>query len=186
MPAIDPPAPPSEQTHCVPFVVRALALMLGLHALYYYPYEAGSFAHALIDAFLRMQAAGSAALIRLFDGEVSLQGTIISGRFPLEIVRSCSSLDAQALFAATVLAFPARIPMKVLGLAAGSVALSALNMVRIASLYFIGADMPDIFDEARDELLPLALVVMACMCFGAWVRWALAQEQAVARAEVSY
>ena len=125
-------------------------------------------------------------MIRLFDGEVSLQGTFISGRFPLEIVRSSSSLDAQALFAATVLAFPARASMKVLGLAAGSVALTTLNMVRIASLYFIGAEMPDIFDDAHEELFPLALVIMACVCFGAWVRWALAQEQATARAEVSY
>jgi len=145
--------------------------MLILYGLYYYPYPTGSAPHAWLDAFLALQARGAGALIRLFDEGAVVSGSRILGRFPLEIVRSCSSLDAQALYAATVLAFPARIPSKLLGLALGGVVLTALNMARIASLYFIGAGAPSVFDAAHEELFPLMLIGIACACFAVWAHW---------------
>jgi exosortase family protein XrtM len=128
--------------------------------------------------FLALQARGAGALIRPFDDGAIVSGTKILGRFPLEIVRSCSSLDAQALYAATVLAFPARITGKLLGLALGIVVLTVLNMARIASLYFIGAGAPSVFDAAHEELLPFVLIAVACACFTAWAHWALRGERA--------
>ena len=100
-----------------------------------------------------------------------MQGAVILGAFSLEVVRSCSSLDAQALYAATVLASPARWPTKLLGIGLGLAALTALNVGRIASLYFVGAHAPRSFDAVHEELFPLLLIVAACACFVAWLAW---------------
>lgn len=51
----------------------------------------------------------------LFDPAVLVKGPLIIGRFPLRIVMECTALDAQALFAAFVLAFRARWPQKLCG-----------------------------------------------------------------------
>lgn len=153
------------------FVLRAAALMLLLYGLYYYPYPVGSWPDELIQGYLRAQARGAAALIRWFDDGVAARGTTIAGPFPLEVVRTCSSLDAQALYAAAVVAFPSRWRAKLLGLLIGFVVLTALNMIRIASLYAIGANAPNAFDAVHEELFPLVLVLIACSCFAAWARW---------------
>jgi exosortase family protein XrtM len=153
------------------FLVTAVVLMGVLYGAYYYPYDAGSLVTRAIDVYLRLQAAGAGALIRIFDPAVDVSATLISGRFPIQIVKSCSSLDAQALFAATVLAFPARPWTKLVGLLAGVSALTALNLVRIASLYFVGVYAPSSFDSVHEELLPLLLVACACAAFAFWARW---------------
>jgi exosortase/archaeosortase family protein len=164
------------------FVARAAGLMLALYGLYYFPYASDGLAHRLIAAFLETQALGAGALVRLLDASAGVQGAIISGAFPLEVVRSCSSLDAQALYAATVLAFPAGWQAKLLGIAFGFATLTSLNVLRIASLYFVGAHARHAFDAVHEELFPLLLIAAACLCFAAWhacsARWS---ESRVAR-----
>jgi exosortase family protein XrtM len=161
-------------------LIRAIALMALLYGVYYYSYDAESWAGRAIDAYLRLQALAAGALIALFDRSASAAGTLISGRFPIQIVKSCSSLDAQALYVASVIALPASIIRKVLGVMAGVVALTAVNLARIASLYFVGALVPAWFDAVHEEILPLVLVVCACAMFLVWMRWARASASATA------
>jgi len=59
----------------------------------------------------------------------------------------------------------------VMGPLAFGVVLTALNMARIASLYFIGAGAPSVFDAAHEELFPLMLIGIACACFAVWAHW---------------
>lgn len=156
--------------------------MLALYGLYYFPYPSDGLAHRLIAVFLETQALSAGALVQLFDAHAGVQGAIISGAFPLEVVRSCSSLDSQALYAATVLAFPASRRAKLLGIAFGFAALTSLNVLRIASLYFVGAHAPQAFDTVHEELFPLLLVAAACVCFAAWHAWSVrGSESRVAR-----
>jgi exosortase/archaeosortase family protein len=154
------------------FLITAVVLMCLLYGAYYYPYAADSGMNRAIEAYLRLQTWAAGALIGLFDPAVHVRDTLIEGRFPLQIVKSCSSLDAQALFVATVLAFPARAWTKALGLLAGVLALTALNLTRIAGLYFVGIHAPASFDSIHEEFLPLLLVAFACAAFALWARWA--------------
>jgi exosortase/archaeosortase family protein len=167
--------PAAPATRGLPFLARAATWMIALYGLYYFPYAKGGTAQRFIAAFLELQARGAGALIRLFDAHAGVQGAVISGAFPLEVVRSCSSLDAQALYAATVLAFPAGSRARLLGIALGALALTALNMLRIAGLYFVGAHAPHAFDAVHEELFPLVLIAAACACLAAWLagsaRW---------------
>jgi exosortase/archaeosortase family protein len=167
--------PTASSARSLAFLARAAAWMIVLYGLYYFPYANGGTAQQLISAFLELQALGAGSVIRLFDAHAGVQGAVISGAFPLEVVRSCSSLDAQALYIATVLAFPAGRRAKLLGIALGAVALTTLNVLRIASLYFVGAHAPHAFDAVHEELFPFVLIAAACGCFAAWLagsaRW---------------
>src|SRR5262249_19012386 len=134
------------------YLAKALLLMAVLQGLYLYPYAEGSRVARWINAYLHWQTLGAGALIGLFDAHVSVLGTEIRGRFFLRIVKSCSSLDAQALYVASVLAFPAHGSARALGVVIGVAGLTALNLARIAALYFIGAHAPASFDAIHEEL----------------------------------
>jgi len=143
--------------------------MLPLHGAYAYPYALGSTPARFFAAYVSLQAQLVAALVALFDPSARLDGTTVSGSFGLEIIRDCSSLDVQALLAAALLASPLRWRSRLLGLGVGLLFLNLANVARIAALYAIGAHLPAAFDTAHEELMPLALVVLACGFFAFWV-----------------
>jgi len=153
------------------FVLKAVLWMLLLCTLFYYPYAPDSWPSQAIDAYLCLIAQASGWLIARFGQDVSVVGTSIAGVFPLQIVKTCSALDAQALYAAAALAFPASPARKALGLALGVTALTALNLARIVCLYLVGVHAPLRFDTIHEDWLPGALVLVACLTFAGWARW---------------
>lgn len=149
--------------------------MLLLGVAFYYPYVQGSCPERALHAYLRLIAQASGWLIARLEPGVRVDGTIIGGAFPLEIVKTCSALDAQALYVAAALAFPARRLRKLLGLVLGVALLTLLNVARIACLYFVGVHAPLRFDAVHEEWLPALLVLAACLCFAGWARWVVHQ-----------
>jgi exosortase/archaeosortase family protein len=145
--------------------------MVLLNLAYFYPHAPNGTIEMVIDRYLQLQTHGASALIRLFDASASASGTLIHGRFLLRIVKSCSSLDAQALYIACVIAFPTKRWKRVVGSTVGAVGLTALNMARIAALYFVGALAPEAFDLIHEEVFPALLVGCACCGFALWVLW---------------
>jgi len=87
-------------------------------------------------------------------------------------------MDANLLFVAAVLAFPAargapaRVWRRKLTAAlVGVAAITALNLARICSLYAIGIFFPSAFDLWHVELWPLLLIVAAAALFVAAARY---------------
>jgi exosortase H (IPTLxxWG-CTERM-specific) len=150
-----------------------LALMLLFYGAYYYPYGAGSIPDQAIASYVSLQARVAATVISAFDAGARLDGTIVSGAFALEVIKDCSSLDAQALFGAAVLGFPSRWTEKLIGLGAGLLLLNMANIARIAGLYAVGMWFPAVFDSVHEELMPLVLIAVACGFFASWAIWAL-------------
>lgn len=146
--------------------------MAALYALYYFPYPAHSLPERALEAGLALQARMVGAVLGAFGVPVQVQGTVIEGAFALAIIKDCSSLDVQALFAGAVLAFPARIADKLLGLAGGLLLLNVANIARITGLYFVGARFPGSFGLVHEELLPLLLIALAVLAFAGWVELA--------------
>jgi exosortase/archaeosortase family protein len=166
---------PSAATPLLPsgrFLSRAALWMVVGSAVYHYPHDEHGWIARAIHAYLCWQAQGAGALLELFDGAVQVRDTLITGRFPLRIVRSCSALDVQALFAASVSAFPAPLWRRASGLLAGALALTALNVGRIAGLYWVGVQAPGSFETFHEEVFPLALIAAAVAGFAGWTRWA--------------
>jgi exosortase/archaeosortase family protein len=159
------------------YLLVTVTLMALLYGVYYYPYADDGFAGRLLDAYLRLQTAVAARFIWIFDPTTQAVGTSISGRFPIRIVKDCSSLDAQALLMGAVLAFPVRWGSRLIGVIAGSLALNTFNLARIAALYFVGVHRPREFDTIHEEVMPLLLIVAAACLFIVWAGWAQSRER---------
>jgi exosortase/archaeosortase family protein len=153
------------------YLVRALALGGLAYAALYFPYPPGSFPVRALAWYLRQVARASGALVWLFDRQVFTSGDLVEGAFSLRIVLDCAALDAQALFAAAVLAFPARWWRRALGLLVGSALLALVNVGRIVLLYAAGIWWPDAFHILHEEILQLAIVLTAVCSFLAWIVW---------------
>jgi exosortase/archaeosortase family protein len=154
------------------FLGGTLLLMLLFYAALYQPYAEDSLPGRCLVTYLEFVAHGSATLLGWLGETVSVEGTTVGGRFPFVVVLDCAALDAQALFAAAVLAFPACLRDKLLGLGAGLLAIAGINIARLVLLYFAGARSLRLFQVLHEEVLVLLVILSVCGLFAAWARWA--------------
>jgi exosortase/archaeosortase family protein len=155
--------------HALRFALWAALLL----ALLYAPYPADSLIVQLLAGYVALVARASAALLALGDPGVRLvDEVLITGRFPLQIVLDCTALDVQALYLAAVLSAPLRWSVKLAGALAGCAALSAINLARIALLYWIGVYAPAHFDLLHEDVFTFGLLACACGCFWTFTRLA--------------
>jgi exosortase family protein XrtM len=154
------------------FVALALGLTGVFYGILYLGHSSESLIGQAMAGYLGWLARACGRLIGAFDHTVTVQGRSLGGRFPLEIVLDCGAFDVQAIFAAAVLAFPARWQRRAAGLAGGLAALTAFNLLRISSLYFVGALAPGWFHTMHEEVFQIAIVVVACLLFAFWAMWA--------------
>jgi exosortase/archaeosortase family protein len=157
-PLTDSCEPDERWLHQRRFLVRAVVLMLLLYGVYYYPYAEGSALYNAIRAYL-------AFLTRLVGLSLSALGEAI------RVEGTQVSLDAQALYVAAVLAFPAKAFAKMRGLVFGIAVLTLLNVLRIVALFYVGLLAQGAFERIHEELMPLLLVAAACLLFLTWTRW---------------
>jgi exosortase/archaeosortase family protein len=140
-----------------------------LFSIYSFPYPEGSLGQRWSDGYLRAYSHLAGGVLATFEPHVSVSGQNIMGRYPLRIVRGCDAVDAQILLMAAVLAshlYSWR--WRIAGALAGFVVLTAANVLRICSLYYVGLLRPAYFDFCHHELWPLLLIVLAA---GAFVWW---------------
>ena len=112
---------------------------------------------------LLLQASGLPAIAR---GEfLSLDS------FNVEIVPECTALYLAILFGSFVLAYPATVGKKVLGLAGGSALLFLVNAARISTVVYVGRFFPAIFHILHAYLGQILMMLLVLgLCLG-WVRW---------------
>ena len=150
------------------FLVRAAVLMAAFYSVLYYSYGDASLPARVLVRYLGFLARVSGGVVALFDSSVRVDGVFILGRRPLRIVLDCAALDALALFAATVLAFPASARVKLIGFAAGGAISWGFNVMRIGLLYVAGVKWPRLFDVLHEDVMALSLVLVSVGCFAVW------------------
>jgi exosortase family protein XrtM len=89
----------------------------------------------------------------------------------INVLNGCEGSDVLMLLASALLAAPAPWRDKLLGLAAGTAFVFALNQVRVLALYFALRDHRAWFGLLHGLIAPLAVVVLVATFFLAWVRW---------------
>lgn len=153
------------------FGATAMSLMAAFYAAVYYPYAETSLPGRWLAAYVVLQAQVCGAVLHLLDGNVSVEGVLIRGAFPLAIVLDCAAPDTMALFAAATLAFPATIGRKLTGLVAGLAAIAVVNIGRITFLYVVGVRWPHLFGVMHEEILQIVLVLTVACCFVLYASW---------------
>jgi exosortase H (IPTLxxWG-CTERM-specific) len=145
-----------------------------LLTLYSFPYAEHGIREDWFARYLAVYARLAGLVLRIFDSHVRVVGNDIVGRTSLTVAKNCDAMDVSLLFAAAVVAFPARWSRRLVGIAAGVAALTIVNVLRIASLYFVDLRWHSAFETIHAEVWPLAIVVFAAATFLAWSRWAQA------------
>lgn len=160
------------------FALRFVCAAAVLFTVYTFPYREVGLSEAWFERYLAAYARAAGLVLAWLErmvgagAQVHVQGAVITGRYPLEIVKNCDAMEVNVLFAAAVLAFPASLRQRAWGLGLGLPALVALNVLRICTLYFIGVHAPSRFETFHVEVWPLCLVIATTLLFLAYTRWA--------------
>jgi len=118
-------------------------------------------------------AIASTSLIQLFDATVVVNGPTIastSNGFAVTILAGCNGVEAMIVLVAGMLAYPAPWKHRIAGLVAGTVAIQALNLVRIATLFYIGQWNREVFEWAHLYVWPVLIMIDALVVWLVWLR----------------
>jgi len=89
----------------------------------------------------------------------------------IEIVAGCNGVEAVLILISAVLAFPSPWRYKLLGVGVGFVAIQALNLVRIISLYYLLLWNRVWFDWFHLYLWQALIILDALVFWLVWLRW---------------
>jgi len=123
-----------------------------------------------IEPFTGGIARLSGAVLNLLGQHVALRGTVIQGpHFAVNIRNGCNGVEAMLIFISAVLAFPASWRSRFAGLTLGILAIQAVNLVRVVSLYLTGAYLPRFFDASHTVIWQSVVILCGVLL---WVFWA--------------
>jgi exosortase H (IPTLxxWG-CTERM-specific) len=116
----------------------------------------------------------SAFLIKLFDKDVVSYGVIIqsqSNGFAVQIAPGCDGIEAVIILVSAIVAFPSPWKHKLVGIAVGFVAIQALNLVRIISLFYLGQWNQTWFEWFHLYLWQALIILDALAVWLIWLRY---------------
>jgi exosortase/archaeosortase family protein len=124
-----------------------------------------------MDPLLRFNAQATGFLANAIGISVEVSGNqVLSDTIAFQIVAECTSLAPFAIFVAAIIAYPATPLRKIQGILLGFVALSAVNLVRITSLLYIGTTFHEALDVAHLLVWQSVMVIISVMFWLVWIR----------------
>jgi exosortase H (IPTLxxWG-CTERM-specific) len=148
--------------------VALLALSFGAELT---PWAQAWFVTPWTDAVARV----SGALMRVFDAQVTTTGNVISSSasaFAVSIESGCNGVEATLVLVAAMLAFPADWKHRARGIVIGAVAVQALNILRVVSLFYLGQWNRDVFEWAHLYVWQALIMLDVLIVWVIWVRLA--------------
>ncbi len=149
------------------------ALVVPFNIYYYASFSKSN----TFDAYLRLNAGASAAIIRALGTPAVAQGKILSSPrgASLSIAQGCDAIQPATLFLCAVLASPVRFRRMLPGLILGTGLLLVLNLVRVMTLFYTQIHFPRAFQFMHIEFWQTLFIILALLF---WVIWAVrAQRQ---------
>ena len=153
------------------FIV-VLAVLFGIEKLN--PVQA-----ALVHPWTSFLAWFSAQLMTFFDADVLSYGRVIqsqSSGFGVLIEAGCNGVEAVLILIAGMVAFPAPLRLRLLGIAIGCLAVQGVNVIRVISLYYLGNWDKEVFEFAHLYLWQALIMLDVLVVWLLWVR-AVARHQ---------
>jgi exosortase H (IPTLxxWG-CTERM-specific) len=146
-----------------------LARFIGLLVLFYIIVASNPVNDHVIVPFTSAIASTSGAFLRAVGEPVTVAGTVIrSPGFSVNIENGCNGVETALLFGSAVLAFPAAWGRRLLGLLLGFLAIQAINLVRVVTLFWVGLHKPSLFHSSHTVLWQSAIVLFGVLFFLFW------------------
>lgn len=154
----------------VRFVVLFTVLLLGLFTFYLLPWGEKYMSEPITSAV----AVVSAAIMKLFDPNITSHGIVIMDKVTqhgIQVVKGCNGMEAVIILFAAVFAFPATFKQKMIGFVSGFLAIHALNVVRIISLFYIAKYSHTWFEWFHLYVWQMLIILDALVVWLLWLRW---------------
>ena len=113
------------------------------------------------------------ALVMVWDSQAAAAGNVLWNMqtgFGVSIEPGCNGIEACIVLFAAVMAFPSTWRHKLVGLAAGFVAVQGLNVVRVISLFYLGQWNTQVFNFAHEYLWQALIMLDVLVVWLLWVR----------------
>jgi exosortase H (IPTLxxWG-CTERM-specific) len=151
------------------FLLLFAALLVGLLAAELTP----PLQHALVVPWTDLLARTSVALVTLFDSHVAASGKVIlstTNGFAISIEAGCNGVEAAIVLISAMLAFPAPWKSRAIGILAGLLAVQALNVVRVISLFYLGQWSAPAFEWAHLYVWQGLIMLDVLVVWLVWIR----------------
>jgi len=151
------------------FFVAFMALLALLFGLELTPWLQRWF----VEPWTAALAHVSALLVTGFDPGVTAIGKVLrstTNDFAVSIEAGCNGVEATIVLIAAMFAFPSSWRHKMLGLAAGIVAVQGLNIIRVISLFYLGQWNRDVFEWAHLYVWQALIMLDVLVVWLIWVR----------------
>lgn len=126
----------------------------------------------ILPAYHCLIAAASAKILSFLGEQATVSGAyIFSSRNSVQIVPGCDAIEATALFVCAILAFPAGLLQKVVGIICGTISLMVLNFARIVVLFLLGIYTPGIVEFMHIEVMQGLFILFAVVLWVGWLLW---------------
>jgi len=129
---------------------------------------------AFIMPWTGLLASFSANLVLFFDANVTAYANVIQSTrngFGVAIQPGCNGVEACIILTAAILAFPAPWRPKLVGLGIGILAVQAVNVLRIVSLFYLGQWNMQWFEFAHLYLWQALIMLDVLVVWLLWVRY---------------
>ena len=127
----------------------------------------------LVLPWTALLAQTCAELVMAFDPLVAASGKVLwntASGFGVSIEPGCNGVEACIILFAAIMSFPAGWRHRLLGLAVGVVAVQALNVVRVISLFYLGQWNTAAFEFAHEYLWQGLIMLDVLVVWLWWVR----------------
>ena len=128
----------------------------------------------VVIPFTELIAKISATLIHLFDPSVISRGIELWNAdysFGVSIEAGCNGVEASIVLFAAMLAFPSSIKAKIIGMSIGFLAIQAMNLTRIITLFYIGQWNQSFFEWAHLYIWQVLIMLDVLVVFLIWLRF---------------
>jgi exosortase H (IPTLxxWG-CTERM-specific) len=128
----------------------------------------------VIVPFTEMLASVSAAIILPFDDSVVAYGKILQfgeSGFAVSIEAGCNGVEATIVLVSAIIAFPASWYARLTAIGLGFLAIQAMNILRIISLFYLGDWNLQIFSWVHLYLWPVLIMLDVLIVFIVYLRY---------------
>jgi exosortase H (IPTLxxWG-CTERM-specific) len=160
------PSPsPSPRRAQILFLIRFAVILVA----FYFVVALRPVNDSVIVPFTSAIAHAGGSILHAFGEPVRVNGTrIASAGFAIDVENGCNGVETALLLAAAMLAFPASAAAKGAGFAAGFLLIEAVNLVRVATLFWVGAHRPAWFGPAHSLIWQSVVVLIGIGWFVMW------------------
>ena len=127
----------------------------------------------LVEPWTALLAKICAFLVTWFDKSAVAEGKVLwnhATNFGVSIEAGCNGIEACIVLFAAILAFPSSWRHKLIGLVLGFIAVQAINVVRVISLFYLGQWNMTAFNFAHEYLWQALIMLDVLVVWLVWVR----------------